>query len=329
MALERLKSPDKETRHLAHQTLWQLGDNIAEDHRLLLQEAKAHHFKQFKKKAEDADRSLRPFAAAYGAWTENRDETLSLAREDLKDDSSAFAKLERLLTQTKRRHRALEKEVTAAADIYAQLTPLVKILQEFELEAGMLEDIDDVSPGRMRDWLEKCLEGKNLIDWYEAQRRLGEDHEQFEGASMYNKRIASWPQAAQRDFARIIGETREALGLEPLYLQEELSQAAKAHSAEMKKLDYFSHTSPVPANKTPEKRASNAGYPGSFLGENIAAGFGSAASAFQGWWHSDGHRKIMLMKGANHLGVGVVSTHWTMLMGKGEAPSMESTAPKS
>ena len=81
-------------------------------------------------------------------------------------------------------------------------------------------------------------------------------------------------------------------------------------------MGYFAHESPVEANKSPGDRARNAKFDGGWSGENIFMGSPGASEAYGAWWGSDGHRFIMFSDGPNTLGVGPVSTYWTMMTGK-------------
>lgn len=126
---------------------------------------------------------------------------------------------------------------------------------------------------------------------------------------------AKWAGPTHKEFARILNERRAVLGLQPLLLEEKLSDACAEHSKEMTALGYFSHTSPVEKNKDFGMRARNAGFTGSPGGECIFSGNASAVAAEQAWWYSDGHRLINYSRGASILGIGPVGTMWTLNVG--------------
>lgn len=107
--------------------------------------------------------------------------------------------------------------------------------------------------------------------------------------------------------------TRNLLGLSPLQIDLALTTAARGHSADMERLNFFSHDSPVPGKTTPWDRARLAGTSAS--GENIAMGTIDGAVANEMWWHSPGHHRNML---GNHarVGVGRNGKYWTELFGK-------------
>jgi uncharacterized protein YkwD len=124
-----------------------------------------------------------------------------------------------------------------------------------------------------------------------------------------------WAGPSQKEFARILNDRRVALGLQPLRLEQKLSEACIAHSKEMSAMSYFSHTSPVEENKTFGMRARNAGFSGNASGECIFSGNASPAAAERAWWYSDGHRLINYSRNPNTLGIGPVGTMWTLNVG--------------
>ena len=91
-----------------------------------------------------------------------------------------------------------------------------------------------------------------------------------------------------------------------------------AHSDDMAKYNYFSHTSRD--GRTPWQRIRAAGY---YYGsaENIAAGQTTAKSVVYAWMHSAGHRKNILTCSNKAMGVGVArggyyGIYWTQDFGR-------------
>lgn len=74
---------------------------------------------------------------------------------------------------------------------------------------------------------------------------------------------------------------------EPLSWNCKLEEAARAHSEDMVKLEYFSHTGPDGVQTG--KRVNNQGYRWLAVGENIASGQGSVDKVVDGWLSSPGH----------------------------------------
>lgn len=108
--------------------------------------------------------------------------------------------------------------------------------------------------------------------------------------------------------------TRILLGLKPLLIDLKLTAAARDHSADMRKLKFFDHKSPVKGKTTFSDRANNFGTSAS--GENIAAGYATGPAVNLGWFHSPGHHKNML-SGHDRVGIGRDGKHWTELFGRG------------
>lgn len=100
----------------------------------------------------------------------------------------------------------------------------------------------------------------------------------------------------------------------PLTWNGRLGYAARAHSRDMAKRGYFSHTS---ADGTAfSTRISQTGYHWSAVGENIAAGYPTPAAVVDGWVHSPGHCVNLMSRSFTQLGVGFASgghygTYWT------------------
>ncbi len=100
----------------------------------------------------------------------------------------------------------------------------------------------------------------------------------------------------------LVNVERAKVGCQPLTLDARLTAAAQSHSEDMAINDYFSHTSLD--GTTASQRVTRAGYAWTATGENIAAGYASAAQVMQGWMKSDGHRANILNCIYVHMGVG-------------------------
>jgi uncharacterized protein YkwD len=116
--------------------------------------------------------------------------------------------------------------------------------------------------------------------------------------------------ALARDIVRWTNVERLSRRLPPVYWSETLARAARAHAAEMVRLGYFDHESPVASNRTLMRRVRKAGLGGEslFVGENIAKGTWRGERArqiVQAWMESDGHRENLLRRSFRYLGVGV------------------------
>ena len=91
--------------------------------------------------------------------------------------------------------------------------------------------------------------------------------------------------------------------LPPLKRQALLDLSAQVHSNNMAERDFFAHCDPD-TGEQPWERMTDVGYSWNFAGENIAAGYGSAASVMEGWMNSSGHRANILSTDFREIGVG-------------------------
>ncbi len=106
----------------------------------------------------------------------------------------------------------------------------------------------------------------------------------------------------------LLNAERTARGLPRLHPNTPLGRAAREHSRDMVRRDFFDHTSP--GGDTPAARARRAGYRSRYVGETIAYASGrasSAASTVAQWMGSTGHRAVILDGHMRDLGVGVAS----------------------
>jgi uncharacterized protein YkwD len=116
----------------------------------------------------------------------------------------------------------------------------------------------------------------------------------------------SGPDEQERAVRCLVNRERERRDLPRLRADERLAAAAGAHSRDMVRRGFFDHVSP--GGSTPARRARRAGYPWRSIGEAIAWGTGSyatAASTVERWMDSPPHREILLHPGLREIGVGV------------------------
>jgi len=114
----------------------------------------------------------------------------------------------------------------------------------------------------------------------------------------------------------LVNAARTAAGCAPVTADPALAAVARAHSADMRDCDYFSHTRPE--GLSPFDRAERAGVDYS-RAENIAYGQADAAAVMRAWLESPGHRANILDCDLTKLGVGVAEgpggPWWTQLFG--------------
>jgi uncharacterized protein YkwD len=111
----------------------------------------------------------------------------------------------------------------------------------------------------------------------------------------------------------LINSARAHYGLPALHVQSPLISAARAHSREMLKDDYFSHRSITglsPATRVVRSGYSLSGYRSWVVGENIGLGLGALGTPqaiFAAWMHSPAHRANILSRRFRDVGLGEVS----------------------
>lgn len=129
---------------------------------------------------------------------------------------------------------------------------------------------------------------------------------------------------------------RVARGMPALAEESHLTAAAQGHSEDMAENNYFDHTD-LNGGK-PWDRAAAAGYGSGWIGENIAAGYGSPFAVMTGWMKSSGHCANILISRYVDIGIGVArksgskyGTYWTMVLGGNNpaAPKVTVTCPYS
>ncbi len=130
----------------------------------------------------------------------------------------------------------------------------------------------------------------------------------------FNEKVESDITASERQVITLVNKYREMMGLRILEIEDHLVKAARGHSQDMEKKQYFAHENLE--KKGPGDRCAAAGYKSSGVGENIAMGMGDPAEAHMAWYNSSGHHRNML-GGWNQMGCGNSSTYWTEDFGAG------------
>ncbi|PCC68550.1 Cysteine-rich secretory protein family protein [Nannocystis exedens] len=107
----------------------------------------------------------------------------------------------------------------------------------------------------------------------------------------------------------------------PVTAQAQLRCAARNHSKDMGVNNFFSHTGSNGSTFT--QRITAAGYVWKAAGENIAAGYSTAAQVVNGWMASTGHCNNIMNGNYKHLGIGyyyggssTYKHYWTQDFGK-------------
>jgi uncharacterized protein YkwD len=118
------------------------------------------------------------------------------------------------------------------------------------------------------------------------------------------------PQAdVTAEMAALVNRHRAAAGCAPLVGLEGAARAAREHSEDMARRDYFSHVSPE--GEALQQRLARAGVALRRAGENIALDPRSPREVLDGWLRSAGHRRNLEDCAYTHHGLGERAGRWT------------------
>lgn len=124
--------------------------------------------------------------------------------------------------------------------------------------------------------------------------------------------------AQEKRVVQLVNLHRARAGCPALRVDARLVRAARGHSQDMARRNYFSHT--TPGGTTAPTRIAKQGYPRGAYAENIAAGTPNGAATVNAWMRSPGHRANILRCSLRAVGVGLArggryGTYWTMDLG--------------
>jgi uncharacterized protein YkwD len=334
LANQWMTSPEASKRQAAYRSWMQLGPESQPYYKSSLQAAEKHHSRRLDELARSRGSISNPYAAHHDLAREldgERERVMKLILTDFEKDPSKIKmlrgevdKMDRLWNRVRRAAAAdtaafdgaLESAAVALAEIGDEL-------QRFSDDPDHFGGTDESE--RIRRVLENSVEGSHVIT---QRRRFQQTRAELAGheeAAKIHAGLGRWAGGTMKDFATLLNKERAILGLQALVLEEKLSDACKGHSADMARLGFFAHESPVKDKRTPWDRAKLAGFAGRGSGENIYMGSASHTAAFGAWFGSDGHRFIMFGSGPNTLGVGIEGRHWTMMTGQMDRP--QTTSP--
>lgn len=127
----------------------------------------------------------------------------------------------------------------------------------------------------------------------------------------------------EQEMLNLVNQLRQDKNPKLLRLNTSLNLAAKNHSKDMAKNNYFSHTGLNGSSFS--ERAKEVGYKGEPRAENIVAGNSDVNATFNQWVNSSGHLNNMLNVSANEMGIGraydsnsTYKYYWTQVFGKGD-----------
>ena len=116
-------------------------------------------------------------------------------------------------------------------------------------------------------------------------------------------------------FGRAINAFRAEDGLDPLTWSPALEAAARRHARDMAETGALSHRGSD--NSAVGDRARAEGYAWCQIAENIAFGYADQATVLEGWKSSPGHRRNLLLKGAQDFGLAQVQQdYWVLVLGR-------------
>jgi uncharacterized protein YkwD len=122
---------------------------------------------------------------------------------------------------------------------------------------------------------------------------------------------------AVAEVVRLVNVERTRAGCPAVRTDAQLATAARLHSEDMARQDYFSHTSLDGRSPWDRIRAQGYAYGSA---ENIAAGYPTPAAVMTGWMNSPGHKANILNCANKALGVGIghggsYGIYWTQDFG--------------
>ena len=319
-ALTFLKSTQVSKRKSAYAGFRKLGASEKSTYLELLTEAQEFHSSRLGDRAYElsiARNAISELRGVYDAWIVARDTAKKMVQTNWKESDPK---------NYKQKHAEMDAASNETADLYARLIRTAKHAEHFE-PTGLQQSADVLAEIRVEiAWcqdrepefamsLNDEIARAGGADGYVKALRLVpvalELDAAHQAAEKYNA-SCNWASGAYQSFASGLNERRVALGLPPLRLDEKLSDACAAHSADMAANGYFSHTGLTPETKSFGNRAKRAGFDGFATGECIFMGTPSPVGAHQAWWYSDGHRLIMYANNPNTLGLGLHGKHWTL-----------------
>jgi len=108
----------------------------------------------------------------------------------------------------------------------------------------------------------------------------------------------------ESDLLAQVNGFRASRGLATLVISDSLTVAAKWMATDMAVNNYFQHTSLD--GRSPTQRMADAGYPAfsTWAGEDLAAGYTSAAQVLQGWINSPTHLAVLTNPAYRAIGIG-------------------------
>ena len=244
-----------------------------------------------------------------------RDPNLTKAKVQSVSDP-AMSALEKLLTVDLREVEATDDALAAELEAQRDRIDALSGLQldwDYAVETltaddGTSPDLAKIDPPPAGDVIAARYDSAIAFELMLATPMSDRDQKVFRRNAGRRSEIG----ASAADGIRRLNVIRVLIGKNALDTDAKLCEASADHSADMERLDFFAHESPVEGKRTPAARAARFGT--SANAENIARGHTTGPSAIRGWWYSPGHHRNML---ASHgrVGLGRSGTFWTQMFG--------------
>lgn len=318
-----LRSPDSRLRTGAYKGCRARGEDFKATYFELLERAYQEHGNQVARVIRDAVGPGSPqgeLVAHWKSWRAISNEAAAFVLTDHEKDKAKHDEMDRRFADAEKawaRVAATKKNRgKSGGDAAARVESSLTALREIHIEKAYCrpDEFDAEEELELADFESELSLGDDATAYLRTLAEINATLKALEDAHAHNE-AQKWAGPAHKAFARILNTRRAVLGLQPLRLEEKLSDACAAHSKEMTALGYFAHESPVEKNRTFGQRAENAGFQGSAGGECIFSGSADAAAAESAWWYSDGHRLINYSRDPDTLGLGPVGTMWTLNVG--------------
>ncbi len=108
-----------------------------------------------------------------------------------------------------------------------------------------------------------------------------------------------------QDLLKYTNETRAKVGLKPLSMNQELSEAAQSKAQDMFKVGYWAHVSPM--GTKPWDFILDQDYDYVYAGENLAKNFSNSKDVVEAWYTSPSHRDNLLSSNYDDIGFAVIN----------------------
>jgi uncharacterized protein YkwD len=126
-------------------------------------------------------------------------------------------------------------------------------------------------------------------------------------------------------FVGLLDEYRRAAGVAALSKDPVLTRAAEGHAAEMARLGYYGHFSPVPDRRSPDDRLAKEGWPADRPYFELLAVADTKEAALASWKAKPAYDRALLDPAYGVVGVARRGRIWVLLLGKGATAAKHDT----